>query len=612
MSRGAFSRGGDGQLDDFKARLPLLEIVNRHVRLIPRGNKHVGLCPFHQEKSPSFTVFPDQGNYHCFGCGAHGTAIDFVMATEGLGFADALRRLSDLTGIPAPLREPADGQKRPPAEPLIAANEAAERWFRGRLAAGEGRIARDYLAGRGVPPALWDRFALGYAPESRDGLVKALMAAGIPPAVQAEAGLVALPEDGGAPYDRFRHRLIFPIRDQRGRLVGFGGRALGEARAKYLNSPETPLFHKGSLLYGFDLAAKPARERREIFIVEGYLDVIAMAGAGFENTTAPLGTAVSEEQLRLLWRHAEEPYVCLDGDAAGLAAAMRMIRRALPIMAGGQTLRFIVLPSGEDPDSLLRTGGRDALDRLIQAAVPLSRMIWQVELAAEPAETPEQIAGLRRRLLDYVRLAGDRGLHDGLKSHFDGLVYELRRAAPGRRAAAGRPPGRGRFEAPGGRGGWTGVGAARLASSLASRARDANLELLGVFLEQPALLESFGDELAAVPFDHPVADAARHELLNWFAASDHLDAADLRNHLTHYGFAVVVEQARACFARLTTTVDEEAGIDELLGRMLDGLRRRAARRSEAEAFAEGIGGDTDGLAGRRFDRLLNERTDDES
>ncbi|MCB1991066.1 MAG: DNA primase, partial [Geminicoccaceae bacterium] len=543
-------------------------------------------------------------------------AIDFVMATEGLGFTEALRRLADLTGIPAPLREPAAGPGRPPTEPLVAANETAARWFQGRLAAGEGRVARDYLAQRGVPPDLQHRFALGYAPDSRDGLVRALTAAGIPPAVQAEAGLVGLPEEGGSAYDRFRHRLMFPIRDQRGRLVGFGGRALGEARAKYLNTSETPIFHKGSLLYGFDLAAKPARERREIFIVEGYLDVIAMAGAGFENTTAPLGTAVSEEQLRLLWRHADEPYVCLDGDAAGLAAAMRMIRRALPIMAGGQTLRFIVLPSGEDPDSLLRASGRDALEQLVRAAVPLSRMIWQVELAAAPAETPEQIAGLRHRLLEYVRLAGDRSLQDGLRSHFDGLVYELRRAVNGRRAPDGRQPGRGRGDARGaapGRPGWGGVGAARLASSLASRARDANLELLGAFLEQPALLDSFGEELAAVPFDHPDADTARRELLNWFAATDHLDAVDLRNHLTRYGFAVVVEQALQRFAVLTRTVDEEAGIDELLGRMLAGLRLRAARRDEAEAFAGDIGGgDTDELAGRRFDRLLNDRTDDES
>ncbi len=611
MSAGLSGGRGDGQLDEFKSRLPLLEIIGREVRLIRRGNRHVGLCPFHREKSPSFMVFPDQGNYHCFGCGAHGTAIDFVMAIEGLGFAEALRRLSDLTGIPAPMREPDRGPRRPPAEPLIAANEAAARWFRERLAASEGRPARDYLARRGVTPALAERFALGYAPDGRSGLLEALLARGIPKEVQAEAGLVAVPEDGGAPYDRFRHRLVFPIRDQRGRPVGFGGRALGEARAKYLNTPETPLFHKGSLLYGFDLAAKPARERREIFIVEGYLDVIAMAGAGFENTTAPLGTAVSEEQLRLLWRHADEPYVCLDGDAAGLAAAMRMIRRALPLMQGGQTLRFIVLPSGEDPDSLLRAGGREALDRLVKAAVPMSRMIWQVETEAAPMETPEQIAGLRHRLLDYVRLAGDRGLRDGLDAHFDDLVFELRRATPVRRARGGHGAARGGARPTGGRPAWTGVGAARLASSLASRARDANLELLGAFLAQPALLESFGEELAAVPFDHAVADAARHELLNWFAATDHLDAADLRNHLTHYGFAAVVEQARARFEVLAAAC-EEAGMDELLGRMLTDLRRRAARRSEAEAFADGIGGGTDELAGRRFDRLLNERSENES
>ena len=408
------SRVGDGALEDFKARLPLVDIVARHVRLIRRGNRHQGLCPFHQEKSPSFYVFEDQGNYHCFGCGAHGNAIDFIMAIEGLPFAEALRRLSDLTGIPAPLRSP--DQAETSAErvnPLLAANEAARGWFQEQLAASAGRIARDYLQRRSVPEALQSRFAIGYAPDGRDAMVRALEARGVAVATQVQAGLAIDPEDGGRPFDRFRHRLMFPITDQRGRLVGFGGRALGDAKAKYLNTPETPLFKKGSLLYGHDLASKPAREKKEIFIVEGYLDVIAMHEAGFANTVAPLGTAIGEDQLKLLWRYGEEPYVCLDGDAAGLAAALRMIRRALPIMAGGQTLRFVVLPAGEDPDSLLHGRGRAAFEDLLASAVPLSQMIWQAEHNAAPVETPEQLAGLRRRLLDYVRLTGDEGCATG-------------------------------------------------------------------------------------------------------------------------------------------------------------------------------------------------------
>ncbi len=618
------TRASDGGLEAFKARLPLVDIVARHVRLVRRGNRHQGLCPFHQEKSPSFYVFEDQGNYHCFGCGAHGTAIDFIMNLEGLSFPETIQRLADLTGIPAPLRDPAGAEARREAiDPLLAANAAAALWFRQQLAVGAGRQARDYLVRRGVPGELQERFALGYAPDDRHAMVAALEAQGIAVDAQVGAGLAIRPEDGGRAFARFRHRLMFPIKDARGRLVGFGGRALGDAKAKYLNTPETPLFLKGSLLYGLDLASQPARAAKEIFIVEGYLDVIAMHAAGFANTVAPLGTAIGEAQLELLWRHSDEPYVCLDGDAAGLAAALRMIRRALPVMKGGQTLRFVVMPAGEDPDSLLHKSGREALLDLVQSAVPLSMMIWQAEHRSAPAETPEQLAGLRRRLLEYVRLAGDPGLRDGLKSRFDDLVYGLRRAAGGFRPKVGqgavwtkgRGPGRG---GPPGRPtaatgtGWEGTNRAGLKASMQRAERHPFLVLLGAFLASPELLDRYAEALEELALEGE-AHAARCEILNWLAAPDHLDGPNLDNHLTCYGFGRLIADARSSFHGLSQVRERLAvPLEVELDGMLADYRRRRAAEIEREASARASSGqDVDLLAWKRLDRVLNGGVDED-
>lgn len=611
--RDGVNRAADGGLEAFKARLPLVDIVARHVRLVRRGNRHQGLCPFHQEKSPSFYVFEDQGNYHCFGCGAHGTAIDFIMNLEGLTFPEALQRLADLTGIPAPLRDPVAAEaRRERIDPLLAANAAATRWFRQQLGASVGRQARDYLAERGVPPELQERFALGYAPDDRHAMVTALETQGIAVDAQVEAGLAIRPEDGGRAFARFRHRLMFPIKDARGRLVGFGGRALGDAKAKYLNTPETPLFLKGSLLYGLDLASRPAREAKEIFIVEGYLDVIAMHEVGFANTVAPLGTAIGEAQLELLWRHSDEPYVCLDGDAAGMAAALRMIRRALPVMKGGQTLRFVVMPAGEDPDSLLHARGKAALVDLVQSAVPLSMMIWQAEHRSAPAETPEQLAGLRRRLLDYVRLAGDPGLKDGLKSRFDDLVYGLRRAAGGFRPKAGRGHERGRPAWPQRGGAWEGTNRAGLKASMQRAERHPFLVLLGAFLASPDLLDRYAEALEEFALEGQ-ADAARREVLNWLAAADHLDGSSLDNHLTCYGFGRLIDDARRSFQDLSRVGEVAAPPFEAeLDAMLLEYRRRRAAEIEREASAKASSGrDVDLLAWKRLDRVLNGGVDED-
>jgi DNA primase len=343
---------------------------------------------------------------------------------------------------------------------------------------GGGGGARAYLERRGVGRGLAAEFGLGYAPESRDGLKRALLDQGFAEQEQVAAGLVALPSEdggggrggGGGAYDRFRDRLMFPIADERGRIVGFGGRALGEARAKYLNTPETALFRKGELLYNLHRAAPAARERREIVLAEGYMDVIALAKAGVPQAVAPLGTAVTERQLGLLWRHAEAPLVCLDGDRAGLAAALRAAERALPLMQAGKTLRFAILPEGEDPDSFVARHGSAAMAEVLGRAQSLSQTLWRLETRDRSLDTPEAHAGLRRRLREYVRLTGDPDLRASLDVEFQRLLGDAfprrARARPGwrRGRAGGRgPAGRRRCVAAAGTG--QRVGSSRLAAA---------------------------------------------------------------------------------------------------------------------------------------------------
>jgi DNA primase len=348
-------------LDELRARINLSDVVGRRVRLIRRGHEHSGLCPFHNEKTPSFTLNDDKGFFHCFGCGAHGDVIGFVMKTENLSFPEAVERLADEAGLAIPKSAPEDAARAKVELSLFAVTEAAGKWFQERLRAPDGRIAREYLAGRGVDAQTIARFRLGFAPDGRGALKSALAAQGFPESLMITAGLLVVPEDGRPAYDRFRGRLMFPIEDPRGRVVAFGGRILGDGEPKYLNSPETPLFHKGRQLYGLrhareilkapNLAGQPS-----LLVVEGYMDAIAALSVGIA-AVAPLGTALGEDQIALLWRLVAEPVLCFDGDSAGLRAAGRAAERGLPLVKPGFSLSFATLPKGDDPDTLVRCAG---------------------------------------------------------------------------------------------------------------------------------------------------------------------------------------------------------------------------------------------------------------
>ena len=505
-------------LDEFKARLPIVDVVARWVKLARRGREHWGCCPFHNEKTASFHVVEAKGYYHCFGCGAHGNAIDFVMEVEKVDFPEALERLADITGLPSPKRE---GPQRPKAEPgLYDANDAAATWLQRQLAEPSGRAASSYLAGRGVSAELIARFRLGYGPPERTGMKKALLAQGFADDLLVRAGLLVRPEDGGDSFDRFRDRVMFPIADARGRIVGFGGRALGDAKAKYLNSPETELFHKGSLLYNLAGAARPVRAAGTVLLVEGYMDVIGLAGAGIDHAVAPLGTAVTEEQLAEIWRLAEEPILCLDGDAAGLRAAERAAERALPLLRPGRSLRFVLLPPGEDPDSLVRQHGGEAMLALLRQPMTLADFLWRQSVVGVPLDTPERRAAAERGLMDRLAAIGDRDVRTHYRRELGARLRELWRGSGRKGAPPPRPQG----------------STGHLAAALQHADRRAEQGLIEPFLLAPAMLAELEEEFGQLELHDPDLDSLRCEILAWYAGGPPLDGEGLRTHLRCHGF----------------------------------------------------------------------------
>ncbi len=426
-------------LDEIRAHHPLSEFVGRRLRLTRRGHEFSGLCPFHNEKTPSFTVNDSKGFFHCFGCGAHGDVIGFVMRMDSLPFGEAVERLAEAANLPLPARDRGWEEKAVARASLYDVLEAATVWFEAALRAPEGRPARAYLAARGVDGKIAKRFRLGWAPESSGGLKAALAGKGILIDLMVTGGLLVTPENGGAPYDRFRGRLIFPIMDQRNRVIAFGGRLLGEGRPKYLNSPETPLFHKGAVLYGLSLAGQDARRAGTILVAEGYMDVIGLYRAGIANAVAPLGTALTEIQVETLWRLAPEPILCLDGDEAGQSAAQRAAERTLPRLRPGCSLRFATLPPGEDPDSLVTRDGAEAFHALCASAVPLVDFLWRQLVGGRSLDTPERKAGVKRDLGNLARRISDNSVRAYYESEFRSRLYELFRGAAPRQAAGSRP-----------------------------------------------------------------------------------------------------------------------------------------------------------------------------
>ncbi|MGF1554145.1 MAG: DNA primase, partial [Paracoccaceae bacterium] len=449
----------DSFLDDLRSRLTLSDVVGRKVtwdrrKSQPGRGDYWAPCPFHHEKTPSFHADDRRGIYKCFGCGAGGDLFRFVMETENLSFAEAVERLASEAGValPAPEGRARSREAEDPRKALFEVMEAAVAFYRRAFAAREGRTAREYAEGRGLSQATLERFEIGYAPDG--GALARYLAETGRTAAGVEAGLLIAPEDGPsrAPFDRFRARLMFPIRDPRGRCIAFGGRALSAAaKAKYLNSPETPLFSKGKVLYNERAARAAATKAGTVIVAEGYMDVIALAQAGFDHAVAPLGTALTEEQLRRLWRMTPEPVIALDGDAAGLRAAHRAVDLALAGLGAERSLGFCLLPEGRDPDDVLRDGGAPAMQALVAASVPLVEMLWRRETEAGPLDTPERRAGFDRGLKEALGRIADAEV----RAHYAQALRERRAAlfAPERPRAKGAA---GKGFGPPSRGGWPG------------------------------------------------------------------------------------------------------------------------------------------------------------
>ena len=392
-------------LDELRARTTLSTLIGKTVKVQKAGREYKACCPFHNEKTPSFTINDEKGFYHCFGCGAHGDAIRWMTDQRGLPFIDAVKELAAAAGLEVPAADPRAARKAEAARGLHEACEAAQHWFESELAGLDGAEARAYLASRGISDATRRAFGFGYAPDSRGKLKTALRDFPVP--ILIEAGLLIQPDGDREPYDRFRGRLMLPIRDGRGRVIAFGGRILGAGEPKYLNSPDTPLFDKGRTLYNLDKAQAAARRAGRVIVVEGYMDAVALAQAGIEEVVAPLGTALTEHQLEKLWKMVDVPILCFDGDAPGQKAADRAAARALPLLQPGRSLDFVTLPDGMDPDDLVKAKGARGFEECLAGRQPLVDRLWRHELAAAPATTPETRAGLQQRLAERSETIAD-------------------------------------------------------------------------------------------------------------------------------------------------------------------------------------------------------------
>jgi DNA primase len=611
-------RFDDRFIEELKTRLRPSEVIGRSVKLKRQGREWVGLSPFNKERTPSFYVNDEKAFWHDFSSGKSGDVIGFLQETERLSFPEAVERLAEEAGLPLPTVDPRAAEQLRRQQSLSDWLELAAAWYEAELRRPAGQGARAYLTGRGLPAEAWGRFRLGYAPAGRTALKDYLVAKGATPGELVDAGLLIAPEGGGAPYDRFRDRVMFPITDGRGRLVSFGGRALDpEARAKYLNGPETGLFHKGAQLYGLAearrLLNRPPSQGGEadapLVVVEGYFDAIACWRAEVA-AVAPLGTALTEEQMALLWKHHGEPTLCFDGDAAGLRAAHKAIDRALPLLQPGRSFRFALLGGGQDPDDILRTAGAAALRNQLAAAQPFAEALFARERDAEPLDTPERRAGLKVRLRKLAASIADPDLatayRQTLLDAYERL-WTLDRPAY-TRADAGRalqqfrgPRGAPRRPAPAGPATQEGRAAAAALSRTHPPFAAALVEGL---LRRPDLLDTQLDVITVQGFGDPALDDLVHEVVAYRFSTEELDPAALRERLERNGRGDLLRQvghaavlSGAPFLDAARDEDEQA---QLWSRAFTALRHLAALERAFEAAKADFANDPDTLAFRRL------------
>ena len=596
-------------LDELRARTSLSGLIGRSTRLQKSGHEWKACCPFHNEKTPSFYVNDDKGFYHCFGCQAHGDAIRWLTDARGLAFMDAVKELADAAGMEVPAPDPRSQERAERAAGLYDVMEAAAKWFGEQLEGVEGGAALDYLKQRGISDATRAKFGFGFAPDSRGKLKAALKKFGNDKLV--EAGLLIQPEEEKEPYDRFRGRLTFPIRDPRGRCIAFSARILGAGEPKYLNSPDTPLFDKGRTLFNLDKAAPASRAGRRVVVVEGQMDVIALDQAGISEAVAPLGTAVTEAQLGLLWRLSSSPLLCFDGDSAGQKASVRAALRALPHVGPGRSLSFVTLPPGQDPDDLIRARGREAIEALLAEPEPLVDRLWRHELEAEPLSTPEQRAGLRRRLMDHASAVSDPDVRDQYRSEFLKRFNALTQPPQQQRQWTPRfQPGRGgRYPAP-----------PRPASAAARSVGRSGLDpelarsVLQGLLRFPDLIGEHAEAIAALPLSEPGPARLRDLMLEAAMTHAELDPERLNTILADEGAAALAEELGRkrglAFSFTRRDADPERSCRDLV-LVVETLAARPGLDAALEAATARLKADGDEAAFREQQRLRAARDEAE-
>ncbi len=531
-------------LEELRSRLPLSDYVGKRIKLTRAGREYKACCPFHNEKSPSFYVNDEKQFYHCFGCGAHGDVIGFAMRHDRLSFPEAIESLAGQAGLPVPRDTPVDRERFDQEKRLYQLLDRATAWFEEQLFAPIGREALAYLRGRSLSEDAIRRFRLGYAPADAQLLIRKLVSEGYKIEELAAVGLAKKSEDRNEYYSFFRNRVIFPVGDRRGRTVAFGGRVLGDGEPKYLNSPDHSLFHKGKLLYGLSRARTATTQGQPIIVVEGYMDVIALAEAGYSGAVAPLGTALTEDQLMILWKlipPAEShdpsrdysPILCFDGDNAGLRAAARTMERVLPLLTPTQTIRIATMTGAKDPDDLLRQSGKPAMDAVLKQAKPMIDVIWEMTLAGRQLRTPEERGAFMAALKQRVSRIGNEGLR---KLYQDDIQKRLSaafnwRSDNARQESGGSNDRKGSWRPP------------QPPIPLINRKQPMNARrlferaLLALMINHPSLFADFGEDLAHIGFSSPEFEALRQRVIEILSldSQEPLDAAELYRHLSQAG-----------------------------------------------------------------------------
>ena len=539
-------------LEDLRQRIPLSDIIGKRVKLTRKGRRHSGLCPFHSEKTPSFSVVDDQGFYHCFGCGVHGDAISFLRETDGLDFMEAVERLAGMAGMEVPRSAPEDPDRQRQRKAALDILEETTRFFQAALLRDDGSAAARYLQGRGLGEAALSTYRLGYAP--RSGLRTALSARGFSDDDMLAAGVIRRSDRDGSLYDYFRDRVMFPIEDRQGRVIAFGARALGDAQPKYLNSGEGPTFSKKQVLYGWVQAREGMRRKLPLVVAEGYMDVIAIQQSGVATAVAPLGTALTEEQIGHLWKLHDDPILCFDGDAAGQRAQMRALERLLPVLTPGRSARLALLPEGKDPDDLLRSAGSDGLLKILATARSLVDSLWIGMAAQHDLRQPEQRAEFWQQVRGMVRQIGHNQVRSAFADDIEARIAAMRTASRGDARGGDTMRARPRVRRP------------------ATGAIHRHRAICALVMAHPGLLAELFEKLLSIDSGDEALERLKKAAIDAVIRDPDLDAAALRHHLTGLNFVdeLNVLEGEELKARMpfdpTKLSSEEAGrqVAELL------------------------------------------------